>query len=189
MKKFLSRLMPLLIILLLLLAIHFFSSLQQKYIDEKDRNNRQQVTIKKVVDWDTVSVILSWETISVRLIWIDTPEKTTTRYWYTECYWEESSDYLKQLLPKWTSIELEYDQTQWLYDVHDRILAYIFLSWVNINEKIIKDWYWWEYTYNLPYRYQSQFIDAEIYAKTNNLWLRNICWWERLPIDQTWSNL
>ena len=173
MKDFLITLW---ILILILLWIYFFSNLKEKYDTQEAINNRQVVTLKKVVDWDTVNVILSWEVVSVRLIWVDTPEKTTTRYWYTECYWEEATDYLSWLLLRWTHIELEYDESQWLYDKHDRILAYIFLSWVNINEKIIKDWFWHEYTYNLPYRYQTNFIKAENYAIENNLWLWWACW-------------
>ena len=180
MKDFLITLW---IILLLGLWIYLFSYLEQKYIDEADMNNRQVVTLKKVVDWDTISVLLSWGVVSVRLIWVDSPEKTTTRYWYIECYGQESSDYLSWLLSKGSVIQLEYDQTQWLYDKHDRILAYVFLSWVNINKKIIRDWYWWEYTYNLPYRYQSEFINAESYAAENRLWLRDICSWNRIAIE------
>lgn len=176
MKNFL---ITLLIVIFLLLWIYFYSYNEQKNIDKEDTSNRQITTIKKVIDWDTVSVILSWEIVSVRLIWVDSPERTTTRYWYTECYGQESTDYLSWILTKWSKIELEYDQTQWLYDKHNRILAYIFLSWININEQIIKNWYWYEYTYNLPYRYQSAFINAENYAIKNNLWLWKTCWKNR----------
>ena len=131
MKNFL---ITLLIVIFLLLWIYFYSYNEQKNIDKEDTSNRQITTIKKVIDWDTVSVILSWEIVSVRLIWVDSPERTTTRYWYTECYGQESTDYLSWILTKWSKIELEYDQTQWLYDKHNRILAYIFLSWININQ-------------------------------------------------------
>ena len=172
------------IILLLLLWIWFFYNIKEKYITQEAVNNRQTVIFKKVVDWDTVNVLLSWEVVSVRLIWVDTPEKTTTRYWYAECYWEEASNYLSWLLLRWTAIQLEYDDSQWLYDVHDRILAYVFLSWININEQIIRDWYWWEYTYNLPYRYQSDFIKAENYAIENKLWIWNVCSWNRIAIEE-----
>ena len=172
MKDFLITLW---ILILLLLWIYFFSNLKEKYETQEAINNRQIVTLKKVVDWDTINVLLSWEAVSVRLIWVDTPEKTTTRYWYTQCYGQEATDYLSWLLPKWTTLQLEYDESQGLYDKHDRILAYIFLSWVNINELIIKNWYWWEYTYNLSYRYQSEFINAENYAIENNLWLWSYC--------------
>lgn len=163
------------ILTLLLLWIYFFSNLKQQYNTQEAISNRETVIVKNVVDWDTINVLLSWEIASVRLIGVDTPEKTTTRYWYTECYWEEATDYLSWLLLRWSMVELEYDQSQWLYDKHNRILAYIFLSWININEKIIKNWYWKEYTYNLPYRYQSEFIDAENYALNNKLWLREVC--------------
>jgi endonuclease YncB( thermonuclease family) len=170
-----DTLITLWILILLLLWIYFFSNLREKYDKDVALENRQIVTVKKVVDWDTINVLLSWEIASVRLIWVDTPEKTTTRYWYTQCYGQEATDYLSWLLLRWSKIELEYDDSQWLYDKHDRILAYVLQSWVNINELIIKNWYWWEYTYNLSYRYQSEFIDAENFAIKNNLWLWNYC--------------
>ena len=171
-----NTLVTLLVLIVLLIWIYFFTNLKEEYNTQEAIDNRQLVTLQKVVDWDTINVLLSWEIIPVRLIWVDTPEKTTTRYWYTECYWEESTEYLTKLLPKWISLQLEYDESQWLYDKHDRILAYIFLSWVNINEKIIKDWFWREYTFNLPYRYQNEFIKAENNAIQKNLWLWSACW-------------
>ena len=74
------------------------------------------------------------------MIWVDAPESYDTRYSYTECFWTVSSKYLKNLLSN-KKIWLEYDNTQWRYDKYDRILAYVFLNWENINKKIISDWY------------------------------------------------
>ena len=61
------------------------------------------------------------------------------------------------------------------------ILAYVFLNWENINEKIISDWYACEYNYDLPYKYQKEFKKAENNARTSYKWLRNknTCNWER----------
>ena len=134
-----------------------------------------------VIDWDTITVKLDWKSTSVRLIWVDTPEKTAKRYGYTECYWEDASEYLSKLID-WKDVYLEYDESQWQYDSYDRILAYVFLGSENINEKIIKDWYGWEYTYNKPYKYQSEFKEAQKYAEKNNLWLWNSCNGERIPL-------
>lgn len=171
------------IIVLFWLCVYYLSSLEESYLNNEDITNRQKATVKKIIDWDTINVVLSWEVVSVRLIWIDSPEKTGKRYGYAECYGKESTDYLSKLLPKWSNIELEYDYSQWLYDAYDRTLAYVFISWLNINEKIIKDWYWWEYTYDKPYRYQSEFIKAEKFASKWKFWLWVSCSWERIPIE------
>ena len=155
-----------------------------------DKNNKTtyadyliSTRVTNVIDWDTITVNLDWKTISVRLIWVDAPEKTTKRYGHKECYWEESSKYLSKLLD-WKDIYLEYDESQWQYDSYDRILAYVFLNWENINEKIIKSWYGWEYTYNKPYKYQPEFKEAEQLAEKNNLWLWNTCHGERIPLEE-----
>ena len=114
------------------------------------------------------------------MIWVDAPESYDTRYGYTECFWTESSKYLKNLLSN-KKIWLEYDNTQWRYDKYDRVLAYVFLNWENINKKIISDWYAREYTYNLPYKYQKEFKEAQSNASKSNKWLwnKNTCNWER----------
>lgn len=143
--------------------------------------NDIKIKVVKVVDWDTINVLLNWESTPVRLIGVDSPENTTKRYGYTECYGAEASNYLEKIL-NWQFVSLEYDQSQWQYDSYNRILAYVFLNWENINERIIKNWYWWEYTYNKPYKYQSDFKNAQTFAKNNNYWLRNTCKWERVPL-------
>lgn len=146
-----------------------------------------KVEIVKVVDWDTINVLLNWEVVSVRLIGVDSPESTTKRYGYIECYGVESSDYLDWIL-RWKTVLLEYDESQWLYDSYDRLLAYVFLNWENINEKIIKSWNGWEYTYDKPYKYQSDFKNAQAFAENNNYWLRNTCKWQRIPLKNEGAN-
>ena len=144
--------------------------------------------VVNVIDWDTITVKLSGESVSVRLIWVDTPENTAKRYGYTECYWTESKEYISKLLDG-KDIYLEYDESQWLYDSYGRILAYVFLGSENINKKIIKDWYGWEYTYDKPYKYQSYFKEAQKLAEKNNLWLWNTCNWERIPLKSDNENV
>ena len=144
--------------------------------------------VTNVIDWDTITVKLDWKSTSVRLIWVDTPENTAKRYGYPECYWAESKEYLTKLLD-WKDIYLEYDESQWMYDSYDRILAYVFLGSENINKKIINDWYGWEYTYDKPYKYQSDFKEAQKLAEKNNLWLWNTCNWERIPLKSDDENV
>ena len=151
-------------------------------------NNDNIYQLVNIVDWDTITVRKwTWDEISVRLIWIDAPENTSKRYWYAECYWFESKEYLTKLLSNVNEIELEMDTSQWEKDVYGRLLAYAFYNGENINQKMIAEWYGWEYTYNKPYKYVNEFKKAEEQAKNNQLWLRsnNSCKWERIAIDST----
>ena len=159
--------------------------------DEKTNEPQQQTALKldtytllKVIDWDTLKVKNNNEEINIRMIGLDAPEKSTTRYWYTECFWNEATNHLNEILSWITTIQVEQDPTQWETDKYWRLLWYVFLSWNNINQKMIEDGYWFEYTYNLPYKYQKEFKKAEKNARLNKLWLwdKNTCNWERREI-------
>ncbi len=149
-----------------------------------DRDN-VEYTVTEVVDWDTVKVSYLWKETSVRLIGIDSPESYKTRFWYIECYWEEAKAYLKSLI-EWKTIKIELDTTQGKFDKYDRLLGYVFYNWENINNKMIYNWYAWEYTYSTAYKYQSLFqkseLDADYYNKW--LWAYNTCNWERLNVEE-----
>ena len=146
---------------------------------------REKIEVIKVIDWDTVKIKTKKSNEeNIRMIGLDAPEKSTTRYWYSECFWKEAENHLTQLLSWIKILEVEYDSTQASTDKYWRILWYLILSWINLNKQMIKDWYWFEYTYNVPYKYQKEFKKAENYARSNNLWLRNAntCNWERKEI-------
>ena len=146
---------------------------------------REKIEVIKVIDWDTVKIKTKKSNEeNIRMIGLDAPEKSTTRYWYSECFWKEAANHLTQLLSWIKILEVEYDSTQASTDKYWRILWYLILSWINLNKQMIKDWYWFEYTYNVPYKYQKEFKKAENYARSNNLWLRNVntCNWERKEI-------
>ena len=149
-----------------------------------DRNN-VEYSVKEVIDWDTVKVSYLWKDSNVRFIWIDTPESYITRFWYKECYWEEDKEYLKNLI-EWKKITLEIDKTQWKTDKYNRLLAYINYNWENINNKLIEEWYAWEYTYDKIYKYQDTFKASQTTANENKkwLWASNTCNWERLKIEE-----
>lgn len=155
-----------------------------EYIENELNTTDENNVLYKVIsvsDWDTIKINYNWVDTTIRLIWVDTPESYTTRFWYKECYWDEASEYLKNLL-EWKSVWIELDQTQWTTDKYWRLLAYVFLDWENINWKLISEWYWWEYTYNKAYKYQSEFKNNEDTADLYNKWLwsSNTCNWERM---------
>lgn len=144
--------------------------------------------VSEIIDWDTIKVLNNNELITIRLLWIDAPEITTLRKWYIECFWNESKLYLYNIL-NWKDVYLELDDSQWEYDKYWRLLAYVFLKNININELMIKDGYAYEYTYNLPYKYQEDFKNAQNYASENELglWSKDTCSDEKdsVPTEKT----
>ena len=50
---------------------------------------------------------------------------------------------------------------------------------------MIEDGYAWEYTYNLPYKYQSEFKEAQKTAELKNNGLWGVTHWERVKDGET----
>lgn len=132
--------------------------------------------IVSVTDGDTLKVDLNGTTETVRLIGIDTPETVDPRT-TVQCFGQEASDYAKSLLTG-KSVKLEADSSQGERDKYNRLLRYIILEdGTNINKKMITDGYAYEYTYNTPYKYQSEFKVAQQDATnaSRGLWAANTC--------------
>lgn len=136
----------------------------------------QDYPVIKVVDGDTLSVNIDGNTQTLRLIGIDTPE-TVHPSKPVECFGIEASNKAKQVL-NGQSVRIEQDSTQGDYDKYNRLLVYVFLKdGTNFNKLMIEEGYGYEYTYDLPYKYQSEFKQAEEQAKVlkKGLWADNAC--------------
>ncbi len=131
--------------------------------------------VASVVDGDTIGVMMDDEIVKIRLIGADTPE-TVHPTKPVECFGAEASAFTNsELLNQYVS--LEEDSTQSDKDRYGRLLRYVFLEGENFNEKLIRDGYAYEYTYDDPYKYQSSFKSAEQYAASNEigLWSDDVC--------------
>jgi len=120
----------------------------------------------QVFDGDTIQIDYFGQKETVRILGIDAPESIFKK----ECFGKEAKGYLKNLIDD-KYIYIEFDKTQSERDKFDRLLAYIYLENELINEKMIKDGYAFEYTYNLPYNYMGEFKEAEKFARENDLGL------------------
>lgn len=133
-------------------------------------------SVIKVVDGDTLSVNIDGTITTIRLIGINTPETVDPRK-LVECFGTEASNKAKQLLSG-QKIKVEKDPSQGERDKYGRLLAYIFLeNGVHFNKYMIEEGYAYEYTYNLPYKYQSEFKQAEqsAQAQKRGLWADGVC--------------
>lgn len=136
---------------------------------------RKTYKVTKVVDGDTIDIDMDGKTQRIRLIGVNTPE-TVHPEKAVECFGEEASKYAKSRLTD-KEVSIETDDSQDKYDKYNRMLAYVFLDDENFNESLIKNGYAYEYTYNVPYKYQSEFKAAQKYAEQNNigLWAPDAC--------------
>ncbi len=127
--------------------------------------------VVRVVDGDTIDVMISGKKERIRLIGVNTPETVDPRK-PVECFGKEASNKAKSLLTG-KKVFLEKDDTQGDKDKYGRLLRYVLLSnGTNVNLSMIKDGYAYEYTYDLPYKYQVEFKSAQKQAsdQKKGLW-------------------
>lgn len=152
---------------------------QQKGIEQKtesDNNQTQYYKVTKVVDGDTVAVDIDGVSETIRLIGINTPETKDPRK-SVECFGIQASKKAEELLAG-QLVELEKDETQDERDKYGRLLRYVKIkNGLFYNLEIIKQGYAYEYTYNIPCKYQKEFKNAENYARENKLglWADGAC--------------
>jgi micrococcal nuclease len=136
----------------------------------------KQVDVVRVVDGDTVDVNLDGVTTRVRLIGINTPE-TVDPNKPVECYGPEASKRAKALL-EGQRVLLEADPSQDDRDRYDRLLRYIWFEDGRLfNMQMVLEGYAYEYTYQVPYKYQAVFKAAQRQAEEaqRGLWSPATC--------------
>lgn len=133
--------------------------------------------VTKVIDGDTIEVSIGNQPEKVRFIGIDTPETVDPRK-TVQCFGVEASNKTKELLFD-KRVFLEADPTQGNRDKYKRLLRYVYiLDGTMINKLLIEEGFAHEYTYmSNPYKYQTEFKEAQKRARTNKrgLWDDNIC--------------
>jgi micrococcal nuclease len=112
----------------------------------------------------------------MRLIGINAPESVDPRR-PVQCFGREASAEMKRLVGG-QAVSLETDPSQDLHDKYGRLLAYVFLQdGTNVNLHMIEAGFAYEYTYDLPYKYQRQFKAAQkdAQAEGRGLWAAGAC--------------
>lgn len=139
-------------------------------------DTRAQGKIVSTVDGDTVRLQLFGKQRSVRLIGVDTPETRDPRRG-VQCYGREAAAFTQATL-NGVTVQVTFDVSQGIFDKYDRPLVYLWLpDGTSFNQRLIAEGYAFEYTYNLPYRYQTEHQAAEADARTNarGLWAPETC--------------
>lgn len=138
-------------------------------------------TVKRVVDGDTIVLEKNGNTDTVRLIGVNTPETVDPRK-PVQCFGREASSFVKSMLLG-KSVHLESDVSQDDRDKYGRLLRYVYLDDMLINEEIISSGFGYEYTYDVPYQFQKEFKASEAYAREGRigLWSSDTCNGELKP--------
>ena len=164
-------------VLLAMALIYFLAPDQYQEINNEILGDvYEDYYVSKIVDGDTIKVIIDGEEQTVRLIGVDTPE-TVHPNKDVECYGVEASDFTKSLLTN-QIVELEFDDSQGKTDRYGRLLAYVYRTddHLFVNKELIKQGYAYEYTYNTPYKYQTEFQQDQEFASASKIGLwSDIC--------------
>jgi len=174
-----------LIIVILLMSIILFSlnacGLYYEYSDEINSNdikesnitnteesegygNLTSALVKEVIDGDTI-ILSNGE--RVRLIGVNTPE-------YGRYYFDEARE-LMEILTLGKEVMLERDITD--RDKYGRLLRYVYVNGLFVNLEMIERGFANAYTYPPDVKYTEKFLEAERYARSNDIGL-----WERSKI-------
>ena len=134
------------------------------------------VSVVRVVDGDTIVVGTGGTEEKVRLIGIDTPETVDPRK-PVQCFGKEASDEAKRLMTG-GQVKLVSDTTQSDRDTYGRLLRYVYLQdGTFVNKKMIEEGFAYEYTYHVPYQFQTEFKSAQALAQKEKrgLWADGVC--------------
>ncbi len=169
------------ILLAIVIAVVIAALIAVIHAHNKDDNDSNVFKVVKIIDGDTIAVKTDGGTSSIRLIGINAPEVSHGES-EGECFGDESTSHLKYLIGD-NDVVLEFDDTQGKYDEYNRLLAYVFIDGNNINRQMIRDGYAHEYTYEEPYKYRNDFIEASDAAakEKSGIWADNICVEEVAP--------
>lgn len=169
-------------IVLLLMGINQTVEFNKK-ASSQDVADHNVASVLRAIDGDTIQITdqKTGEKTTVRLIGVNTPETVDPRK-PVQCFGKEASDFVKKGVAKTASqnFRLEKDETQGEFDKYGRILAYLYIgsSTKSLNQEIIEQGYGHEYTYKIPYKYQSDFKEAERRARLEKrgLWADGVCY-------------
>ncbi len=127
-----------------------------------------EVTFSKCVDGDTAKFKINDEIKSVRFLAIDTPE-TVHPTKKEEKFGKEASNYTCDKLKNAKKIVIEYDENSTKTDKYDRVLAWVFVDDILLQEKLIENGYAkLAYLYG-DYKYVDKLKIKEETAKNNRI--------------------
>ncbi len=141
--------------------------------------------VTKVDDGDTIKVVMNGKTETIRFIGVDTPETHDPRK-SVQCYGEAASEFTSTLLDS-KYVRLEADPLGTNRDRYNRLLRYIYVDDVLVNEELVKQGYGFA-NLGFPFTKSGLFERHQDNARTNNLGLWGNCQVNQLDSGQLQTN-
>ena len=144
--------------------------------------SREKAKVAKVIDGDTIKLESGQV---VRYIGIDTPE-TVHPSKPIQCYGKEASNKNKELV-EGKEIEMEKDVSE--TDKYGRLLRYIWIGDIFVNEYLVREGFAHSSTYPPDVKYQNRFREAEREAReeSRGLWGDYCDDWQDSAVTQQFS--
>jgi micrococcal nuclease len=137
-------------------------------IKEETKTKESKIKVVKVIDGDTIELENGQK---VRYIGIDTPELVHPSK-PVECFAKEAQEKNKELvLGKEVWLEKDISET----DKYGRLLRYVWVNDVLVNEVLVQEGYAQVSTYPPDVKYQERFLEAQRKAREENKGLWNSC--------------
>lgn len=133
----------------------------------------KEYPVVSVTDGDTFKVRIDRSITTVRMLGINTPETIDPRK-PPQCYGKEASDELRRLIVG-KHVRLELNPNREKTDKYGRLLAFVYIGDMFVNEYMIMNGYAREYTVGKPYQYQREFRADERRAKADKKGLWGQC--------------
>lgn len=129
---------------------------------------KELVTFHSCVDGDTFHVTINNEKQTIRMIAIDTPETVHPKK-EDEYYGKEASEYTCNKVKNADKIEIEYDENADKKDKYNRIIAWVFVDDILLqNDLIEKGYAKLGYLYD-DYKYTHILEKSQELASANNI--------------------
>lgn len=155
--------------LVVAIITYFYREPVQKLVTSAPQVAASNYTVTKTIDGDTIQVKMGDKTETVRFIGVDTPETHDPRK-AVQCFGQQAADKTKELLLG-KQVRLESDPNDSDRDKYKRLLRYVYVGDILVNQELIKEGYAFTYVV-FPFTKMDDFRASEQDARSNNrgLW-------------------
>lgn len=150
------------VLLVLGLFIFYFSQNEQKPAYD------QKVSLVSCIDGDTARLKMKGKVEKVRFIAIDTPELNSNDY-----YAKEAAAYTCAKLKEAKSIDLQFDPKSDIRDKYERVIAWVYVDEVLLQELIVQEGYGKVHYIYDNYLYVNKLLSLESKAKQAKIGIWN----------------
>jgi micrococcal nuclease len=163
-----KREIRLIVYVIFLLSVALISFVNKDQVVPAENNFVGNFIVSRVIDGDTIELQNGEK---VRYIGIDTPETIDPRK-VVQCFGKEASAKNKELV-EGKEVRLEKDISE--RDKYGRLLRYVYVGDVFVNEKLVAEGYAHAFTYPPDVKFSQLFLEKERLARENKLGLWGRC--------------